>query len=53
MLKHALRARRFFPLAPRHQAARQAVAYMKAIEYLGDRWLLAKASARLITPRPV
>ena len=53
MLKHALRARRYYPNAPRKQAARQAIAYAKAIEYLGDRWLLVKNSPKLITLRPV
>ena len=35
---YALRARRFFPLAPRRQAASQCVKYAKAIEYLGPNW---------------
>lgn len=53
MLIHALKARKFFPNAPRKQAARQAVAYAKALAYLGDKWLLTKKSSRLISPRPV
>jgi hypothetical protein len=52
-IKQALKARRFFPLAPRHQAALQAVRYAKAVAYLGDRWLLSTKSERLSTPRPV
>ena len=53
MLKHAIRARRFFPLAPRHQAAKQAVAYAKAIEFLGDNWLALRKVEKLAEPRPV
>jgi len=53
MLRYALKARRFYPNAPRKQAAKQAVAYAKALEYLGDKWLLAKKYHRLDTPRPV
>ena len=41
-LRYALRARRFYPYAPRRQAAKQAVAYAKAVEYLGDKWVLLK-----------
>ena len=52
-IRQALKARRFYPLAPRCQAASQAVKYAKAVAYLGDRWLLATKSERLSTPRPV
>lgn len=53
MIKDALRARRFFPNAPRHQAASQAVKYAKAVEFLGDKWLLVKKAVRLPEARPV
>jgi hypothetical protein len=49
----ALRARHFFPHASRSVCARQAVAYAKAIQFLGDRWILARPSQRLAEPRPV
>jgi hypothetical protein len=52
-ISYALKARKFFPLAPRHQAASQAVRYAKAVSWLGDRWLLATKSEKLSTPRPV
>ena len=53
LLKNALRARHFYPYAPRKQRAKQAVAYARALEFLGDKWLLASPSSRLINPRPV
>ena len=53
MLRHALKARKFFPHATRHQAAVQAVRYAKAIEYLGPKWLAIRNSPRLAEPRPV
>lgn len=43
LLKTALRARHFFPLAPRDVCARQAVAYAKAVRYLNERNLSAAA----------
>ena len=52
-IRNALRARHFFPNAPRRQAASQAVKYAKAIEFLGDKWLIIKKSARLPEMRPV
>ena len=53
MISHALRARRFFPLANRRQRAVQAVRYAKAIEYLGDKWLLKQPAQKLAQVRPV
>ena len=53
IIETARKARGYYPLATRKQRAAQAAAYAFAIKYLGDKWLLAKASARLITPRPV
>ena len=47
MLRTALRARRFFPLAPRKQAARQAIAYARAVAYLGPNWLFVKQVQRV------
>ena len=47
MIKHALRARRFFPYATRKVAASQAVKYAKAVSYLGPRWLFIKDTPRL------
>lgn len=52
-IKQALKARKFFPNAPRHQAAIQAVRYAQAVEYLGNKWILVRQSARLSEPRPV
>ncbi len=52
-LKDALKARRYYPNATRHVAAIQAVRYAKALEWLGDRWLLVKKSSRLPEARPV
>ena len=43
LIKDALRARRFFPHAPRPVAAKQAVAYAKAREYLRVRGIDAVA----------
>lgn len=52
-LKLALRARRFFPNAPRKQAASQAVKWAESVIALGDKYLLAKQCERLLEPRPV
>ena len=32
----------FYPEAERKQQVRQAVKYAQALEYLGDKWILAK-----------
>jgi len=39
-IRNAFKARRFFPNAPRHQRAKQALAWAKAVAFLGDKWLL-------------
>ena len=52
-LSDALKARRYYPNANRHQAAIQAVRYAKALEYLGDKWLLVRKSGKLPELRPV
>lgn len=46
MIRHALRARHYFPLAPRHQAAHQAVKYARALAWLGTHWILYKKVER-------
>lgn len=47
MIRHALRARHFFPLASRRQAASQAVKYAKAVEILGPNWKLLQQVQKL------
>ena len=46
-----LKARHFYPNAPRKQVAKQAVAYAKAVLYLGDKWLAVRQCTRLEEPR--
>ena len=52
-LTHARKARNYFPLTTRKSRAVQAARYAAAIEFLGDRWLLARKCERLDSPRPV
>jgi hypothetical protein len=51
IIRLALKARKFFPNAPRKQAASQAVKYAKAVAYLGERWLAIRKCERLEEPR--
>lgn len=41
MIKHALKARRFYPFATRRQAASQAVKYARAMQYMAERGIEA------------
>jgi len=49
--KLALRARRFYPNAPRRQAAKQAISWAKSVIDLGDKRLTNTKVERLEQPR--
>jgi hypothetical protein len=49
--KLALKARGYFPLAPRRQAAKQALSWAKSVVALGDKRLTNTKVVRLEQPR--
>ena len=49
--KLALKARNFYPLAERHQAAKQAMSWARSVVVLGDKRLTNTKVERLEQPR--